>query len=333
MFGRQTSTYELLSNNMYYLKASSLECTIQSKDEAGESYSYLKIIPRDFESMELNNNRLTVGGRIHGGREFIERKEILNHGKIDKLLSEFRGTIIGYPRFQFLVDLYNESEQIKCDVISIRGGYRHNPPYYGYCQLSVDFISFLNDATIQKRSYDISDVGKKFKIVRVPKVGQIIGLKDAYGQFLNPSYLDDFINGVYTSYMGKQPYAWQEVRGNITTDSCISSLTMDISFDSKLIHFHYNENLYEHTYEIISHSSMDPGNDECTESTDRYVWATIAINEKTLVEIIKTLSTSPLVSMIGDNYIKFAKPIKKSEFKELIGVHLFESIIETSTRY
>ncbi len=333
MVGRQTSTYELLSNNMYYLKASSLECIIQSKDEAGESYSYVKIIPRDLESMELNNNRLTVGGRIHGGREFIERKEILSHEKIDKLLSEFSGTIISYPRFQFLVNLHNESEQIKCDVISIRGGSRHKSPYYRKCQLSIDFISILNDATIKKRSYDISDVGKKFKIVKVPKVGQIIGLKDTYGQFLNPSYLDDFINGVSTSYMGKQPYAWHEVRGNNTTDSCISCLRMDISFDARLIHFHYHENLYEHTYEIISHSSMDPGNDECTESTDRYIWATLAINEKTLIEIIKTLSTSPLVSMIGDNYIKFTKPIKKSEFQRLLGVHLFESIIETSTRF
>ena len=40
------------------------------------------------------------------------------------------------------------------------------------------------------------------------------------------------------------------------------------------------------------HSSMDPGNDECTESTDRYIWATFAFNESYFVNMIKRLAQS-----------------------------------------
>ena len=108
---------------------------------------------------------------------------------------------------------------------------------------------------------------------------------------------------------------------------------MNMDLDSRIIKLSFSENLFERTYEVISHSSMDPGNDECTESTDRYIWAVIAFSEKSLIELIKILSKSPLVAALDNNNIRFGSPIKKSEFEEITGIHLIESIIETSTRF
>lgn len=133
--------------------------------------------------------------------------------------------------------------------------------------------------------------------------------------------------------MGSPSHNWEEVKGTVTDDSLISYLGMKISFDTKIGQLYYSENLYSRTYEIISHSSMDPGNDECTESTDRYIWGTFAFNEFSFINLIKVLSTSPLVSCFSKDFIKFKSPIKKSDFTKLTGIYLFESITQNSFRY
>lgn len=60
---------------MYYVKASLLECELCSKTEDDSEYAFVRINPSELESVSLNNNRLTVGGRIYGGREFIEKRD------------------------------------------------------------------------------------------------------------------------------------------------------------------------------------------------------------------------------------------------------------------
>lgn len=329
-----STTYELLSTDLYYIKAENLSFQIQSKIEDGLNYTSVAIVPNHLESVILNNNRLSVRGRFYGGREFIEKRKCLNDTEIENLLSEFRGTIIGYPYYQLKVVLPDEMETINCDAIRIKGGYKNKFPFIGYSTFSLVFISFSRNGNIEKvKSYDANDVGKLFTITKIPKEGQIISKNDTYSPYLNPSDLEDFIDGVRTSYMGQPPCEWKEVRGTVLTDSLITHLKVDINLESKILKLSFSENLHERTYEIISHSSMDPGNDECVESTDRYIWAVIAFTEKSLIELIKVLSRSALVSMLDNNFICFNSPLKKSEFEKLTGIHLVESIIETSTRY
>lgn len=329
-----TSTFELLSTNMYYVKASLLECELCSKTEDDLEYAFVKINPSELESVSLNNNRLTVGGRIYGGREFIEKRGLLNQDETNALFSEFRGTIIGYPYYSLSVDVNDEVEPIQCDAIRIKGGFKNKFPYFGYCDFSVDLIAITGNGTVEKiKSYSKEDIGKLLKIRNKPKVGQIVGTKDSYSPFLNPSDFVDFINGVKTSYMGQPNYQWAEIRGNINTDSSLTRVWLKIDLGAKIISFSYHENLYQRTYEVISHSSMDPGNDECTESRDRYLWAHLAFDENMLINLIANLAKNNLVNKVDSNFIKFTSSIKKSDFFKITGVKLSEAVVETCERY
>ena len=58
---------------MYYVKAEVLNCRIQCKIEDGFENTSIQIIPQKLESVNLNNGRLNVEGRMYGGREFIEK--------------------------------------------------------------------------------------------------------------------------------------------------------------------------------------------------------------------------------------------------------------------
>lgn len=326
-----SNEYELLSNNMYYLKAKSLLCTIETQSIDEIKNTFVVIEPYEFKNIILDNNRLNVGWRTSGGREFLETKGILNKEECEELLEKFRGLIIGYPYFQLSVNISGGTEPFECDVIRIKGGFKNQFPYCGYSEFSVDFISLQRNGTVGiVTSLKTSDIAKKFTVTKVPKVGQILSIKN---RFLCPSDLKDYINGVKTSYMGTPLYNWEEVKGNVTGDSFVSSLSMTINFDSKIGQLFFSENLYKRTYEIISHSSMDPGNDECTESTDRYIWGTFGFNEFSFINLIKEMSQSHLVSSLSESYIKFKVPIKKSDFTKLTGIYLFESIIHSSYRY
>ncbi len=323
--------YELLSTNMYYLRAKSLNCTIKSQWTDEVENTFVVINPCEFKAMEVNNNKLTVEGRISDGRKFIETKGILNKDRIEKILTRFRGIIIGYPYFQLSVSISDNLEQFECDVIRIQGGFKNQFPYIGYSDFSVDFISLRKNGIVEiAKSLKATDVEKKFRIIKMPKVGQILSTSNS---FLGPSDLKDYINGVKTSYMGTPSYEWKEVKGNVTEDSFISHLNMNVSLDSIIGRLYFFENIYERTYEIISHSSMDPGNDECTERTDRYIWTTFAFNELYFVDLIKKLSKSRLVSNLSESLIEFKEPIRKSDFTKLTGLHLFESIIHSSSRF
>lgn len=327
----ESSDYELLSDNMYYLRAKSLLCTIESQLINEDENIFVVIEPYEFETVKVNNNRLSVGWRINDGRKFIETKGILNKEETENLLTKFRGLIIGYPYFQLSVSILGKRDSFNCDVIRIKGGCKKSHPFYGYEDFSVDFISLQRNGAVEIiTSIKSSDVNKQFRIDKTPKIGQILSIKNS---ILNPSDLKDYINGVKTSYMGTPAYKWEEVKGNIIGDSYVSYLSMTISFDYKLGQLYFSENLYERTYEIISHSSMDPWNDECTDSTDRYVWATFAFNESYFIDLIRKIINWNLVSSLSESCIKFKEPIKKTDFTELTGIHLFESIIHTSTRY
>lgn len=329
-----TSTFELLSTNMYYVKASLLECELCSKTEDDLEYSFVKIKPIGLESVSLNNNRLTVGGRISGGREFIEKRGILNHDETNALFSEYRGTIVGYPYYSLSVDVNDEIEPMECDAIRIKGGFKNKFPYCGYCEFTVDLITITGNGKVEKvKSYKKEDIGKLLKIRKKPKVGQIVGTRDSYSPFLNPSDFEDFINGVKTSYMGQPNYEWAEIRGNINSESSLTRVWLKIDLEAKIISFSYQENLYQRTYEIISHSSMDPGNDECTESRDRYLWAHLAFDENMLINLIAALAKNNLVDKVNSNFIKFTSSIKKSDFFNITGVKLSEAIVETCERY
>lgn len=329
-----TSTFELLSTNMYYVKASLLECELCSKTEDDLEYAFVKINPTGLESVSLNNNRLTVGSRIYGGREFIEKRGILNKDETNALFSEFRGTIIGYPYYSLSVDINDEIEPIECDAIRIKGGFKNKFPYFGYCDFLVDLIAITGNGKVESvKSYCKEDIGKMLKIRKKPKVGQIVGTKNSYSPFLNPSDFVDFINGVKTSYMGQPNYEWAEIRGNINSDSSLTRIWLKIDLEAKIISFSYHENLYQRTYKVLSHSSMDPGYDECTKSKDRYFWAHLAFDENSLINLITTLAKNNLVDKVDSNFINFTSSIKKSDFFRITGVKLSEAVVETCERY
>lgn len=324
----ESNEYELLSDNMYYLKAKSLLCTIKSQFVNDIENTFVTIYPYELETVKINNNRLSVGGRICDGRKFIETKGVLNKEETECLLTEFRGLIIGYPCFQLSVNIFGKVNTFDCDVIRIKGGCKRPHPYFGYEEFSVDFISLQKNGSVERiTSIKSEDETKMFTITQKSKIGQILSIKN---ELLNPLDLKDYINGVKTSYMGTPPYKWEEVKGNVIRDSSFSYLDMTISFESKIGRLLFSENLYERTYEIISHSSMDPWNEERTDSTDRYIWGTFAFNESYFVNLIYKLSNWEFVSMLSESCIKFKRPIKKSEFTKLTGIFLFESIIHTS---
>lgn len=78
---------------------------------------------------------------------------------------------------------------------------------------------------------------------------------------------------------------------------------------------------------------MDPGNDECTESRDRYLWAHLAFDENMLINLITNLAKNNLVDKVDSNFIKFTSSIKKSDFFKITGVKLSEAVVETRERY
>lgn len=333
----QQNLFELISTDMFYIRAQELNCKICSYVVDDAECTSVTIRPSKLESAELNNNRLTAGGRMHGAREFIEKKRNIPKEKVDEMFSQFRGVIFGYPFYNLVVNFQDDKETITCDIVRIKGGFKNPFPWIGYAKFEVDFLVIDKKGDLQLiKSLNATNVGKTFSIRKTERSGQIIGRFPDFPwrhPYLNPSDLVDFINGVHTSYMGATPHPWAEIKGNVLNDSTISYLNIVISFKSRTITFYADENLYKNTYEVISHSSMDPWNDEITESTDRYIWAIFSFNEKSLIDIIRNLSTSEQVKSFDNKHVRFEKGIKKSEFEELTGIHLFESIIETSSRF
>lgn len=329
--------FELISTDMYYIRAKELNCKIHSFVIDETERTSVKIIPFELESVELNNRKLSARGCISEGREYIEKRRNIPKEEVNGLFSEFRGVIFGYPYYQLVINLPDEKDTITCDIVRIKGGFQNTLPWVGYAKFSVDFLELEKNGEIRLiKSFSASDAGKKFSIRKSEKVGQIISPFPDFPwgiSYLNPSDLVDFINGVRTSYMGSPSHPWTELKGNIITDSIINYLNIEISFKTRTITFYNRENLYEKTYEIISHSLMDPWNDECTENTDRYIWANISFNDNTLIELIKNLTKCGQVMSFDSKHVRFKNGIKKSEFEELTGIHLFESIIHTSSKY
>lgn len=322
-------TFELLSTNLYYLEAENLTCSVATESDGMITNNSLCIVPNLLHSIRIDNSRLNAGGRING-REFLEYKQLLTESDKNEFLSKFRGYIIGYPYNELSV-LFQDKSKLLCDVIRVKGGYKNPFPYIGYNCFQIDFIKLQPNGSVKILKTFDSSLSSSFTISKIPKVGQIIS---AHGSLLNPSDLVDFINGVKTSYMGTPSCNWESVRGNIETDSIIKSLDLSINLNCNVARFSFSENLYHREYEIISHSSMDPGNDTGIDSTDRYIWANLSFNAKSLVEIISTLSKISEIKCL-DNIciIKFNSPILKSVFENITNVHLFESIASNSVRF
>lgn len=334
-----SNVFELLSTNMYYISSNKLRCKIHSEKINDEEISFVSLLPWSYwdtksYNIELNNSCLTRGCMIHGVREFIEKKETLNEEAKEKFLSHFRGIIIGYPYFSLSINSSDEIEEFTCDVIRIKGGFKNPFPYVGYNDFSIDFLIFESDGKITKyKSFNKNDIDKSFEIRKVPKIGQVMATSNV-NQYstglLNPTDLADFIDGVKSSYMGRPPHKWNEIIGTIENDSEIPYLNIRIDFENHMFSLSYHENLFQRTYEIISHASMDPWNEERTDSRDRIIWATFSFDENELVHFIKKLSQSEIVENITGNFIKFKSPVKKSFFTKLTGIHLFETISESS---
>ena len=330
------SIFKLYSTNLYSVHADSLVCSIANKNIDGIDNIFAVIKPQNISLLSMDNSSLHVGYSMNIGREFLERKGIIEGEEQTEFLSFFRGMIYNYPAFELIVEFEKDHSIINCDVIRVKGGCKRELPYYGYVPFAVEFIEFApnGEKHIIKQISDPADY-ETFRIKLAPKVGQILSRLFAGVCFLDAIDLDDYIDGVRHSYQGRGGYHWKEVKGDVNSDSQISSLEFSINLNSHIAKLYDRRNLYYREYQVISHASFDPGPDDCYESTDKFIWAAFSFNESFLLSFLASIETVSSFSFEKQNYenvmcIRFNKEMTKNRFEELTGIHLFELTQHTS---
>ncbi len=328
--------FKLYCTNLYKVKANSLVCSIANKIIDGIDNIFAVIEPKSLSSLYMDNSALHVGPWTNKGREFLEMKGLIEGEKRNEIFSFFRGMIFNYPSSQLKVEFVKDHSTITCDIIRIKGGYQRKSPYFGYAPFSIEFIEFaangeicVNKQISKPEEYDT------FVIKETPKIGQILSRKFVGVNFLDAIDLEDYIDGVSHKIMNRGKYHWGEVKGSINSDSLIDSLEFSINLKNHIAKLYYQKNLHYREYQVISHASMDPGPDDCYESTDKYIWAAFSFDEAYLLSFIakmETVSSFTYASKYFDSIIciRFKDIMSKSKFEELTGIHLLE-YVETSS--
>lgn len=330
------STFNLYSENLHRIKADSLICSISNRYIEGVENIFAVIEPHKLSLMEMDNSSLHVGFSPYLGREFLERKGVVEDDKRQEILSFYRGLIFNYPECQLTVEFNKDNSKIICDIIRVRGGFQRKPPYFGYAPFAIDFIVFAPNGEVQiVKQISAPDEYDTFVIKEIPKIGQVLSRNFAGISSLDAIDLEDYIDGVSRSYTMCGTYNWKIVKGNISHDSRISSLDLQIDLKHHLATLYSTTNLYYREFQSISHASFDPGPDDCYESRDKYNWAAFSFDESFLLNFLAkmaTVSTFTFEKGYFDSKIVFTfnDVMTKSKFEELTGIHLSELIEETS---
>ena len=286
--------------------------------------------------MEMDNSSLHVGFSPYLGREFLERKGVVEDDKRQEILSFYRGLIFNYPECQLTVEFNKDNSKIICDIIRVRGGFQRKSPYFGYAPFAIDFIVFAPNGEVQiVKQISPPNEYDTFVIKEIPKIGQVLYRKFAGIRSLDAIDLEDYIDGVSRSYAMCGTYNWKNVKGDISHDSRLSSLDLQIDLKHHLATLYNTTNLYYREFQVISHASFDPGPDDCYESRDNYIWAAFSFDESFLLNFLAkmaTVSTLTFEKGYFDSKIVFTfnDIMTKSKFEEMTGIHLSELIEETS---
>lgn len=299
--------------NIAVVKEPEFTINIYTKDNLYNNISLEFYSTRNIKKLDFCNGKLL---------EYTEEE-------ISSTISNFRGIISGYPKYKLHIEYYEPStkltEEFECDAIRAVGGVKENLPF----TKNLPHLKF----------YKISPQGKvsvlkvldkwvnKIKVASKEHFGQIPG---TFISTLSPSAFDEYIDKCKASYMGRPSHDWIEVYGNHSSYSDIQGLYIKINFEAQILSFQLTRNLYERTYTIHSNSSMDPGDDECTDSTDLFIWAHLHFNETSLLYLMNKLLK---IGDINGNYISFKSKVSTIEFEQITGIHLNISIIETQNRY
>ena len=330
------NTFNLYSENLYRIKADSLICSISNRCIEGVENIFAVIEPHKLSLMEMDNSSLHVGFSPYLGREFLERKGVVEDDKRQEILSFYRGLIFNYPECQLTVEFNKDNSKIICDIIRVRGGFQRKSPYFGYAPFAIDFIVFAPNGEVQiVKQISTPDEYDTFVIKEIPKIGQVLYRKFAGIRSLDAIDLEDYIDGVSRSYTMCGTYNWKNVKGDISHDSRLSSLDLQIDLKHHLATLYNTTNLYYREFQVISHASFDPGPDDCYESRDKYIWAAFSFDESFLLNFLAkmaTVSTFTFEKGYFDSKIVFTfnDVMTKSKFEELTGIHLSELIEETS---
>ena len=326
---REGFTFKLYSTNLYSVKADSLVCSIGEKTIDGIDNIFAVVEPQNPVLMYMDNSSLHVG-YSNLGREFLERKGEIEGKQQQEILSTFRGLIFNYPDYQLNVEFKKDNSNISCDIIRVRGGYKRQFPYFGYAPFGVDFIEFTPNGEVKIiKQISNPDEYDTFVIKEIPKIGQVLSSN------LDAIDLEDYIDGVKRSYLGRGSYNWNEVKGEINSDSQISHLDLNTNLRHHLAKLYNRTNLHYRKYQVISHASFDPGYDDWYESTDKLVWAAFSFDESYLLNFLAKVASVSTFTFERDYFgghieIRFNDVITKSKFEELTGIHLFELISHTS---
>lgn len=332
----EEGTFKLYSTNLYNIKADSLICSIAKKEIDGIDNIFSVIEPQELSLMHMDNSSLHVGYWPNLGREFLERKGVIEGKERLDILSTFRGLIFNYPDNQLNVEFKNDNTNISCDIIRVRGGYKRESPYFGYAPFGVDFIEFAPNGEVKIiKQISKPDEYDTFVIKETPKIGQVLSRKFSGVCFLDAIDLEDFIDGVSRTYTMYGSYNWKEVKGEKNSDSRIDYLELSINLKRHLAKLYSTTNLYYREFQVISHASFDPGPDDCYESTDKYMWAAFSFDESYLLSFLSKMASVASFTYKEDYFdsqieIRFREEMTKSKFEELTGIHLFELIEKTS---
>ncbi len=308
------------------LKLSAHHLDIHVAEGLNEGDMLVNIIP--------NNNERPSKISQYYTSTLVEPKEI------DKnKLTGFRGAIIGYPTMQFSVRFNTESSEICnnspfiCDVIAINGGQKSPLPAYASPSFSINFYKFTPKGEVEQ-IMKITDNKCHFTIYGEELNGQIPSKTN--GSLLCPQDIVDFIQKCKSGYSGRPPHKWEEVLGNKNDDSTFDYLSFDIR--KQFIFLTYEKNLHQESGQIFNKD------DEWLDSTDRYLWATYRFQSSYhLIKFINQISQIADIILqdkkdfFGDieyqQIFKFRESISKSEFESATGIHLFESILTTHSRF
>ncbi|MBR5277358.1 MAG: hypothetical protein IKU35_09535 [Bacteroidaceae bacterium] len=281
-----------------------------------------------------NNNGKPIEISQYYSFTFVEPKEI------DKnILNGFRGAIIGYPNMQFSVRLNTEPSENSsnspfiCDVIEIKGGQKSPHPAYGAGPFSINFYRFAPNGEVELIK-KITDNKCQFTINGEELNGQILSQNP--GSLLHPKDIMDFIQKCKSGYSGRPSHKWEEVLGNKKDDSTFSYLSFDIR--KQFVFLTYEENLHQESGRIFNKD------DEWLDSTDRYLWAIYRFQSSYhLLKFINQIAKiADIIQQDKQDYFgdieylqmfKFKGCVSKSEFETATGIHLFESIITTHSRF
>lgn len=330
------STIKIYSENLYSTKSDALVCSIANKCIDGVDNIFVVIEPNNMSSMYMDNSSLHVGNWTNKGREFLEMKGIIEGEKRKEVFSCFRGMIFNYPSSQLTVEFAKDHSTITCDIIRVKGGYKRKSPYFGYAPFSVEFIEIsVNGDILINKQISSPDEYDTFVIKETPKIGQILSRKFTGVNFLDAIDLEDYIDGVSHKIMNRGNYHWREVKGSVNTDSQFDSLELSINLDQHIAKLFSKKNLHYREYQVISHASMDPGPDDCYESTDKYLWAAFSFDESYLLNFLVIMASVSTLTYEKGYFgskiiIKFVDIMTKARFEELTGIHLAELVEKTT---